>query len=137
MGYPEQIDVFQDKLNKKANGSSYVVEEKLLLTGGVYSGLLAHDNINNQTLSVYTGSRYSGTEVRNYSVSFPDEAPWRRMIKIYADVPEVYVTYETPGDTVEADDVNQLQSGLTATQSELERYKKAGLIDGGSFRREV
>ncbi|AIQ61079.1 hypothetical protein [Paenibacillus borealis] len=137
MGYPEQIDVFQDRLNKKANGSSYVVEEKLLLAGGVYSGLLAHDNINNQTLSVYTGSRYSGTEVRNYSVSFPDEAPWRRMIKIYADVPEVYVTYETPGDTVEADDVNQLQSGLTATQSELERYKKAGLIDGGSFKREV
>jgi hypothetical protein len=137
MGYPEQIDVFQDKLNKKANGSSYVVEEKLLLAGGVYSGLLAHDNINNQTLSVYTGSRYSGTEVRNYSVSFPDEAPWRRMIKIYADVPEVYVTYETPGDTVEADDVNQLQSGLTATQSELDRYKKAGLIDGGSFKREV
>lgn len=137
MGYPEQIDVFQDKLNKKANGSSYVVEEKLLLAGGVYSGLLAHDNINNQTLSVYTGSRYSGTEVRNYSVSFPDEAPWRRIIKIYADVPEVYVTYETPGDTVEADDVNQLQTGLTATQSELERYKKAGLIDGGSFKREV
>lgn len=137
MGYPEQIDVFQDKLNKKANGSSYVVEEKLLLAGGVYSGFLAHDNINNQTLSVYTGSRYSGTEVRNYSVSFPDEAPWRRMIKIYADVPEVYVTYETPGDTVEADDVNQLQTGLTATQSELERYKKAGLIDGGSFKREV
>ncbi|MEK4326053.1 phosphoglucomutase [Paenibacillus sp. FSL R7-0312] len=137
MGYPEQIYVFQDKLNKKANGSSYVVEEKLLLAGGVYSGLLAHDNINNQTLSVYTGSRYSGTEVRNYSVSFPDEAPWRRMIKIYADVPEVYVTYETPGDTVEADDVNQLQSGLTATQTELERYKKAGLIDGGSFKREV
>lgn len=137
MGYPEQIDVFQDKLNKKANGSSYVVEERLLLAGGVYSGLLAHDNINNQTLSVYTGSRYSGTEVRNYSVSFPDEAPWRRMIKIYADVPEVYVTYETPGDTVEADDVNQLQTGLTATQSELDRYKKAGLVDGGSFKREV
>ncbi|WNS42852.1 phosphoglucomutase [Paenibacillus sp. MMS20-IR301] len=137
MGYPEQINVFQDKLNKKANGGSYVVEEKLQLAGGVFSGLLAHDNINNQTLAVYTGSRYTGTELRNYSLSLPDEAPWRRMIKIYADVPEVYVTYETPGDTVEADDVNQLQSGLTATQVELERYKKAGLIDGGSFKREV
>ncbi|MEK3717672.1 phosphoglucomutase [Paenibacillus sp. FSL R7-0333] len=137
MGYPEQIDVFQDKLNKKANGGSHVVEEKLRLTGGVFSGLLAHDNINNQTLAVYTGSRFSGTEVRNYSVSFPDETPWRRLINIYADVPEVYVTYETPGDTVEADDVNQLQGGLTATQRELERYKQAGLIDGGSFRREV
>ncbi|MEK3791085.1 phosphoglucomutase [Paenibacillus sp. FSL R7-0204] len=137
MGYPEQIDVFQDKLNKKANGGSHVVEEKLRLNNGVFSGLLAHDNINNLTLAVYTGSRFSGTEVRNYSVSFPDEAPWRRLINIYADVPEVYVTYETPGDTVEADDVNQLQGGLMATQRELERYKQAGLIDGGSFRREV
>lgn len=27
MGYPEQIDIFQEKLNKKANGSSYVIEE--------------------------------------------------------------------------------------------------------------
>ncbi|WP_340025968.1 phosphoglucomutase [Paenibacillus sp. FSL K6-1096] len=137
MAYPQQIDVFQDKLNKKPSGGSYVVEEKLLLTGGVFSGLLAHDNINNQTLAVYTGSRFSGAEVRNYSVSFPDEAPWRRLISIYADVPEVYVTYETPGDTVEADDVNRLQSGLTATQQELERYKQAGVIDGGSFRKEV
>ncbi|WP_238656217.1 phosphoglucomutase [Paenibacillus piscarius] len=137
MAYPQQIDVFQDKLNKKASGGSYVVEEKLLLNGGVFSGLLAHDNINNQTLAVYTGSRFSGIEVRNYSVSFPDEAPWRRLISIYADVPEVYVTYETPGDTVEADDVNRLQTGLTATQRELERYKQAGVIDGGSFRKEV
>ena len=137
MGYPEQIDVFQDKLNKKANGGSYVVEEKLLLAGGVYTGLLAHDNINNQSISVYTGSRYSGTEVRNYTLSFPDEAPWRRVIKVYAEVPEVYVTYETPGDTVEADDINLLQTGLTSTQRELERYKRAGLIDGGSFKREV
>lgn len=137
MGYPQQIDVFQDKLNKKASGGSYVVEEKLLFTGGRFSGLLAHDNINNQTLAVYTGSRFSGTEVRNYSVSFPDEAPWRRLISIYADVPEVYVTYETPGDTVEADDVNRLQTGLTATQREVERYKQAGVIDGGSFRKEV
>ncbi|MNI95604.1 hypothetical protein D3C73_1538990 [compost metagenome] len=56
---------------------------------------------------------------------------------MFADVPEVYVTYETPGDTVEADDINLLQSGLTAAQSEIERYKIAGLIDGGSFKREV
>ncbi|MNW65882.1 hypothetical protein D3C74_443060 [compost metagenome] len=76
-------------------------------------------------------------ELRNFSVSFPDEAPWRRLIKIYAEVPEVYVTYETPGDTVEADDINVLQWGLTAAQRELERYKATGCIDGGSFRREV
>ncbi|AIQ71170.1 hypothetical protein [Paenibacillus graminis] len=137
MGYPQQIDEFTDKLNKKSNGGSYVIEEKLLLTDGVYSGLLAHDNINNQSITVYTGSHYSGVELRNFSVSFPDEAPWRRLIKIFAEVPEVYVTYETPGDTVEADDINVLQWGLTAAQRELERYKATGCIDGGSFRREV
>ncbi|WP_019908294.1 hypothetical protein [Paenibacillus sp. HW567] len=137
MGYPEQIDVFKDKLNKKANGGSYVIEEKLILTDGIYSGLLAHDNINNQTIAVYSGPHYSGIELRNFSVSFPDDAPWRRTIRVFAEVPEVYVTYETPGDTVEADDINVLQWGLTAAQSELERYKSEGLIDGGTFRREV
>lgn len=137
MGYPEQIDIFQEKLNKKANGSSYVIEERLPLVNGVYSGLLAHDNINNQTIAVYTGSQYSGIELRNFTVSFPDEAPWRRLIKIFADVPEVYVTYETPGDTVEAEDINGLQVSLTAVQTEIERYKNKYQIDGGSFRREV
>lgn len=137
MGYPEQIDIFKDKLNKKANGGSYVIEERLLLTDGVYSGPLAHDNINNQTLAVYTGSQYSGTELRNFTVSFPDDTPWRRWIKIFADVPEVYVTYETPGDTIEAEDINSLQGSMTAVQTELERYKSKGQIDGGSFRREV
>jgi len=137
MGYPEQIDIFQEKLNKKANGGSYVIEERLPLVNGMYSGVLAHDNINNQTIAVYTGSQYSGIELRNFTVSFPDEAPWRRLIKIFADVPEVYVTYGTPGDTVEAEDINGLQGSLTAVQSELERYKSKGQIDGGSFRREV
>jgi len=137
MGYPEQIDIFQEKLNKKANGSSYVIEERLSLVNGMYSGVLAHDNINNQTIAVYTGSQYSGIELRNFTVSFPDEAPWRRLIKIFADVPEVYVTYETPGDTVEAEDINGLQGSLTAVQNEIERYKSKGQIDGGSFRREV
>ncbi|WHY18912.1 phosphoglucomutase [Paenibacillus sp. G2S3] len=137
MGYPEQIDIFQEKLNKKANGGSYVIEERLSLVNGMFSGVLAHDNINNQTIAVYTGPQYSGIELRNFTVSFPDEAPWRRLIKIFADVPEVYVTYETPGDTVEADDINGLQGSLIAVQSELERYKSKGQIDGGSFRREV
>jgi hypothetical protein len=137
MGYPEQIDLFQDKLNKKANGGSYVIEERLPLENGMYSGVLAHDNINNQTVAVYTGSQYSGIELRNFTVSFPDEAPWRRLIKIFADVPEVYVTYETPGDTVEAEDINGLQMSLIAVQTEIERYKSKGQIDGGSFRREV
>ncbi|MCC5464576.1 hypothetical protein [Pelosinus baikalensis] len=123
MAYPNQIDQFDAKLNKKTDGSVYVIEEQLPLTAGKYEGLLAHDNITNTTIRVYTGSKLTGQEVINYIISVPSETPWRRHIKVFADVAKVYVTYETPGDTVEADDVNVLQQSMTATQTEVERYK--------------
>ncbi|ASA24311.1 phosphoglucomutase [Paenibacillus donghaensis] len=137
MGYPDSIDRFTDKLNRKVGGASHVIEERLELVKGAYSGPLAHDNINNQSISVYTGPGYSGVELRNFTVGFPDDLPWRREIRIYAEVPEVYVTYETTGDTIEADDINRLQRGLTAVQGELEWYKLDGRIDGGTFKEEV
>ncbi|WP_028593214.1 hypothetical protein [Paenibacillus assamensis] len=137
MAYPTTIDHFPEKLNKKTDGTVYVVEEKILLTKGVYDGLLAHDNIAVPTIRVFTGSRFTGDEVSNFVVSIPDDAPWQRHIKVFASVPEVYVTYETPGDTVEADDVNFLQQAITATQTEIERYKADGLIDGGTFKKGV
>ncbi|MEK4196652.1 phosphoglucomutase [Paenibacillus sp. FSL L8-0323] len=137
MSYPNDIDVFNDKLNKNQTGKSYVIEERLSIVGGVYDGPLRHDNINNQTIRVFAGSRFTGEEIKNYSISFPDATPWRRLIKIFTSLSEVYVTYETPGDTVEADDINALQSAVTATQTEVEQYKSSGLIDGGSFTRGV
>lgn len=137
MAYPNNIDTFSDKLNKNTTGNPYVIEERVSLLSGNYDGELKHDNINNQTIRVYTGSRFTGDEVTNWTLSVPSATPWRRSIKIFAGVPEVYVTYETPGDTVEADDINAVQSSITATQTELERYKASGQIDGGSFTREV
>lgn len=137
MAYPESVDIFTDKLNKNPTGNPYVVEERIPLRAGSYDGDLRHDNINNQTIRVYTGSRFTGDEVTNWTLSVPSATPWRRSIKIYASVPEVFVTYETPGDTVEADDINVVQSAITATQTEVERYKTSGQIDGGSFTREV
>ncbi len=137
MAYPDSVDIFYEKLNKNTTGSPYVVEERIPLPTGSYEGDLQHDNINNQTIRVFTGTRYTGDEVTNWILSVPSATPWRRSIKIFASVPEVFVTYETPGDTVEADDINVLQTAVIATQSEMERYKRNGLIDGGSFRREV
>jgi hypothetical protein len=125
MAYPDQIDQFSVKLNKKTDGSVYVIEEELLITAGKYEGLLAHDNITNTTIRVYTGSKLTGQEIINYIISVPAATPWRRHIKVFADALKVYVTYETPGDTVEADDVNVLQESMTATQEEVERYKAA------------
>lgn len=133
MAYPQQIDRFPDKLDKKAGGGAYAVEERLTLKDGRFEGELAHDNIRNPSIRVYTGPRYTGEEITNFTVSYPDDRPWRRVIRIFSAVAEVYVCYETPGDTVEADDINALQLAVTATQQEIDRYKTSGVIDGGTF----
>ncbi|SDD75691.1 hypothetical protein SAMN02799630_03948 [Paenibacillus sp. UNCCL117] len=123
MAYPADIDRFQDKLNKRKDGGIYIVEEELPTTEGVYEGLLAHDHIVNSSIQVYTGSKFTGEPVVNFVVSVPAETPWRRTLRAFSTAPVIYVTYETPGDTVEADDVNRLQRGVTATQVEVDRYK--------------
>ncbi|WP_201305423.1 hypothetical protein [Paenibacillus puerhi] len=125
MAYPNGIDRFSDKLNKRGDGGIYVIEEELRTVNGRYEGPLAHDNIVNSSIQVYTGPRFTGEQVLNVVISVPAEMPWRRELRAFSTAPAIYVTYETPGDTVEADDVNVLQSGLTATQTELERYKEA------------
>lgn len=136
MAYPDKVDRFLLKLNRKPAGGNYVVEEQLALAEGKYEGLLAHDNIPLSSIQVYTGPKFSGKIITNFTVSIPSDTPWRRVIRVFADSVEVFVTYETPGDTVEAEDINVLQTAVTATQAEVERYKDAGRIDGGTFTRE-
>jgi len=85
---------------------------------------------------VFTGPKMSGEQIKNFFLSIPSNAPWKRIIKVFANAPKVYVTYETIGDQVEADDINAIQASITATQIELERYKAHGIIDGGNFERE-
>ena len=133
MAYPEKIDQFPIKLNKKPDGNRYAIEEEVVPVDGVYEGELRHDNVVKDTVRVYTGSKMTGNRIDQFVLSVPSERPWRTIIKIFSDVPKLYITYETPGDTVEADDVNALQDAITATQTELERYKAEGIIDGGTF----
>lgn len=136
MPYPNEIDRFTNKLNKKADGSRYVIEEQINIIDGLFDGLLSHDNIVKETIRIYTGSRMTGARVHNFVLSIPAETPWKTNIKIFSDATPVYVTYETIGDTVEAEDINIIQDSITATQTELERYKSEGVIDGGKFIRE-
>ena len=107
--------VFTDKLNK-IDGNVYVVEEVVNLTNGVYEAELKHDNIDVNTLTIYTGTKFTGERITNYTLSTPSSTPWKRLILIYADVPTVYITYETPGDTVEAEDINLVQNEIVRTQ---------------------
>ena len=131
MSYPARIDTFNAKINKKINGV-YVIEEEIEVVNGVWEGFLKHDNANIASIQIFTGSRLSGEQIHNYFVSIPDETPWKRHLKIFSSS-KVYVTYETPGDQVEAEDINTLQEAITNTQAEIERYKDSGLIDGGTF----
>ena len=51
-----EINTFTEKLNK-ISGRVYVIEEHVNLKQGVYEALLAHDNIREKTVNVYTGPK--------------------------------------------------------------------------------
>lgn len=137
--YPDNVDKFIEKLNKKQKGV-YVIEEVLPILNGVYEGFLAHDNVNEKTIAIYTGSKLTGEKIQTYILETPSETPWKLYIKVFAKVEKVYLTYETQGDTVEAEDINRVQSSIVAIETELERHKEdlqchieAREVDGGSF----
>lgn len=123
MVYPNHIDRFTEKLNKKQDDTVYVIEERLVLKDGVYEGALAHDHIRRESIRLYTGPELSGDEVIQFYLSVPSETPWKLTIKIFSSADVVYATYETPGDRVEAEDVNKLQDSMVAVQTELDRVK--------------
>lgn len=107
-----------EKLNK-VDGNIYVIEEEAHLTDGVYEAALEHDNINPATLAVFTGPKLTGERIQSYALSTPSLTPWKRVIRVYADVPVVFISYETDGDMVEAEDINQVQEDIVRTQEEL------------------
>ena len=112
------VSTFYDKLNK-VDGNIHVVEEEIHLTDGVYEAELQHDNINEATFAVFTGPKLTGSRLESYTLSTPSLAPWKRIVRVYADVPVVYISYETDGDTVEGDDINRVQEAIVATQEAL------------------
>lgn len=122
-----------EKLNKKQDGSVYVIEEEIEVVNGVWEGFLKHDNAVVDSIQIFTGPKLSGQRVNNYFVSVPGDRPWNRHLKIFTQAEKIYITYETPGDQVEAEDINTLQKAVTETQNEFELYKESGHIDGGTF----
>lgn len=111
-----ELSIFHDKLNK-VEGNAYVIEEEIHMpSSGIYDDELQHDNIMDNTLSVYTGPTLTGEQIQSYVLSTPSMAPWKRTIRIQTDAPVVYITYESVGDTVEADDINRVQDAVVKTQ---------------------
>lgn len=137
--YPSEVDKFTEKLNRLDN-NTYVIEEEVSLVNGVYEGDLQHDNVSLNSINVYTGTKLTGDKITNFIVSTPSQTPWRKSIKIFSNSEKVYISYETPGDTVEAEDINKLQECIVAIETELNRHEedlsvhfRNYSIDGGSF----
>lgn len=127
--YPDSIDKFIEKLNKIEN-NTYVIEEEVTLKDGVYEGYLEHDNVSVSSINVYSGKKLTGEKIDNFILSIPSKTPWKKIIKIFStDYQVLYITYETQGDTVEADDINIIQESIVKTQTEVERYKKVNDIE--------
>lgn len=112
------ITKFTEKYNK-IDGKIYTVEEEINLTDGKFEGQLEHDNINTKTLNIYTGPKLTGDQISTYTISTPSLTPWKIILSVFSDVTPLYVSYETSGDQVEADDINNLQDGVNDTQEEL------------------
>lgn len=114
--------MFTEKLNKKTDGSVYVIEEEQLIASGKYEGYLNHDNVNVNTIKVFTGSKFTGNEIIDVIKSKPADTPWKTHIKIFSNDGKVFITYETPGDTVEADDINDMQEKNEELREDFEQY---------------
>lgn len=139
MSYPESVDVFSNKLNKRTD-PLYVIEEILPVPGASSEKILDHDDIKPLSVEVWSGPGKTGDKITTWVLNNPVSTPWKTIISVSTSLPEIYVTYETPGDRVEAQDMNQVQTSIVSTQNEINRHKNDlnchidnGIIDGGSF----
>lgn len=116
--------MFVEKLNKKQEGF-YVIEEEKTIQDGKWEGYLEHDNVSHESIVIYTGPNFTGTKVDNFFISTPSETPWKTYLKVFSESEKIYITYESQGDQVEAEDINQVQNTLADTIKNLNNYKAA------------
>ncbi|MCW2277724.1 hypothetical protein [Heliophilum fasciatum] len=99
------------RLNK-TNNPVVISDEIILLSGGSGAQHLDHDNVKHSTLEIWSGPNKTGSRVMAYILTNPEATPWRTHVQVYASAQLVYVTYETYGDQVEAEDINALQDAI-------------------------
>ncbi|MGP1568491.1 MAG: hypothetical protein ACTTHM_07220 [Peptoanaerobacter stomatis] len=119
---------FNEKLNARKDKQPYYIEELIEIKNNKYEGFLAHDNITIDTINVYSGSKLTGEKINSYVISIDDELPWKVYISINTNLSTVYVSYETIGDTVEAEDINELQSAINEIYVNIDK-KVQSIID--------
>lgn len=119
MGYLKDLYGFINKLNKR-QAPYTIADEVLFLTDGKWEGFLSHDNVLGKTIEIYTQPSKQGNRILNYTIEPKDET-WKTYIKVFSQGEKVYISYETFGDTVEAEDINNLQWAIDKLDVELEK----------------
>lgn len=121
------VSEFIEKYNKSE--VAIPVEEKHVMPeSGTYEAELEHDNVDEDTIEVYSGANLTGSRLA-YTITAPADASWKRIIHVETSQPTIYISYETTGDQVEADDVNRVQEAIVETQEALNVL--AGQVTGG------
>lgn len=121
--YPNSVDRFVRKRNKRDSPQT-IHDEAISISNGVGEAVLKHDNVNHNSIEIWTGEGKTGTEITSYLLETPSHMEWKTILRVFTNEPQVYVSYEFDGDQVEAEDVNELQSAIEATQTELDRHKE-------------
>lgn len=111
------VSTFIEKYNKSSSAVA-VEEAHVMPASGVYEAELEHDNVDEDTLEVYSGTSLTGTRLE-YTLTAPADASWKRIIHVETSQPTIYISYETTGDQVEADDINNVQDAIVDTQEAL------------------
>lgn len=117
----KQIYNFIARLNKRDNPYT-IVDEQVLLTDGKWEGFLEHDQVIEKTIEIYTLPNKGGERVFAYTLDKKEEV-WKTYLKVFSQSEALYITYETYGDTVEAEDINQLQGAAYYLENFIENVK--------------
>ncbi|MBC8580863.1 hypothetical protein [Zhenhengia yiwuensis] len=117
----KQIYNFIARLNKRDNPYT-IVDEQVLLTDGKWEGFLEHDQVIEKTIEIYTLPNKEGERVFAYTLDKKEEV-WKTYLKVFSQSEALYITYETYGDTVEAEDINQLQGAAYYLENFIENVK--------------
>ncbi|MDY6340726.1 MAG: hypothetical protein SPL54_00470 [Lachnospiraceae bacterium] len=123
-----ELSNFEEKYNYNS-GSAYEVEEKVTVVNGAADHTLSHGNVVEDSILVYTGAKQSGSQITSFTTSTVPGRAWRTAVHITTSESEVYVSYESTGDTVDAEDVNEIHTAIKEAQeahnSEVAAVKKS------------
>lgn len=117
----KQIYNFVARLNKR--DQPYIIaDEQITLEAGKWEGFLEHDHVLEKTIEIYTLPNKEGERVLAYTLDKKEEV-WKTYLKVFSQSDALYITYETYGDMVEAEDINKLQGAAYYLENLIDHVK--------------